>query len=95
MISPPRQPISPTCRTPPVPHISELDPFFQFTKNLTPEQKEKKLLVELNNGRLAQIGLIAFLAEAKVPGSVPLLKGLIPPYSGEVMAPFAGNFHLF
>merc|ERR1719310_1840708 len=34
------------------------------------------------------IGLMSFLSEAKVPGSVPLLKGLILPYSGEVMAPF-------
>jgi len=70
------------------------DPF-KFTKNLTPEQKESKLRAELNNGRLAQIGLIAFLSEGKVPGSVPLLKGLIPAYAGDPMAPFQGNFHLF
>merc|ERR1719316_228931 len=50
------------------------DPF-KFTRNLTPEQKSKKLITELNNGRLAMIGLFGFLAEAKVPGSVPFLKG--------------------
>merc|ERR1712118_342905 len=31
---------------------------------------------------------MAFVAEAKVPGAVPVLKGLITPYSGDVMAPF-------
>merc|ERR1719482_2607011 len=55
----------------------------------TPEQKEAKLLTEVNNGRLAMIGLFGLLSEAKVPGSVPLLKGVIPFYSGEVMAPLA------
>ena len=43
---------------------------------------------ELNNGRLAQIGIMAFLSEAKIPGAVPFLKGVIPPYAGEPMMPF-------
>ena len=47
--------------------------------------------VEINNGRLAQIGLMGFLSEATVPGSVPALQGLVKPYAGEVMAPFASN----
>jgi len=63
------------------------DPF-KFTKDMTPEKKEQALLVELNNGRLAQIGIFAFLSEAKVPGAVPFLKGVIPPYAGEPMMPF-------
>ena len=63
------------------------DPF-KFTKDLTPAQKEAKLITEVNNGRLAMIGLFGFLSEGKVPGSVPLLKGVIPGYAGEVMAPF-------
>jgi len=64
------------------------DPF-GFSKNKTPEQKERGLLIELNNGRLAQIGIMAFVSEARVPGSVPGLAGLnIAPYSGEVMAPW-------
>jgi len=62
------------------------DPF-KFTKNLTPAQKEEKLLAEVNNGRLAMIGLMGVLSSAKIPESVPLLKGLIPSYAGEVMAP--------
>ena len=34
---------------------------------------------------------MAFLSEAKVPGSVPFLKGVIPPYAGEPMGPFAAS----
>jgi hypothetical protein len=34
---------------------------------------------------------MAFLAEAKVPGSVPALAGKIAPYAGEPMAPFTAN----
>lgn len=67
------------------------DPF-KFTAKLTPEQKSKKLITELNNGRLAMIGLFGFVSEAKIPGSVPFLKGVIPAYSGDFMAPFEGNF---
>mmetsp|Transcript_34418 Transcript_34418/g.57001 ORF Transcript_34418/g.57001 Transcript_34418/m.57001 type:complete len:260 (-) Transcript_34418:365-1144(-) len=63
------------------------DPF-GFTKKLTEEQKSKKLVAEINNGRLAMIGLFGFLAESKVPGSVPALTGLIKPYDGDYMAPF-------
>ena len=51
--------------------------------------------VEINNGRLAQIGLMGFLSEAAVPGSVPALSGLIPQYTGEVMAPFAENIFAY
>jgi hypothetical protein len=57
-------------------------------QKLSPEEKERKLLVEVNNGRLAMLGIMAFLAEAKIPGSVPLLTGIIKPYAGEPMAPF-------
>jgi len=55
----------------------------------TPEQKEAGLIKELNNGRLAMLGIIGFLSEAKIPGSVPWLTGRIPAYDGEVMAPLA------
>lgn len=61
----------------------------KFSKKKTEAQKAEGLLKEINNGRLAMIGLFGFLCEAKIPGSVPLLTGLIKEYSGEVMAPFA------
>ena len=37
------------------------------------------------------IGLFGLISEASVPGSVPLLKGVIPPYAGDVMAPLTEN----
>merc|ERR1719472_503633 len=64
------------------------DPF-KFSKNASPEKKKAGLLKEINNGRLAMIGLFGFIAEAKVPGSVPALTGLIKSYDGDVMVPFA------
>lgn len=70
----------------PVP-LNLYDPF-GFSKNRSAEDKERGLISELNNGRLAMIGIMGFLAEQKVEGSVPLLKGLLPYYDGEVMAPF-------
>merc|ERR1719163_1483108 len=71
----------------PVP-LNLYDPF-NLNENKSEEWKAKKLQVEINNGRLAMIGLMAFLSEGAVPGSVPALKGLIPA-TGEinVMAPF-------
>ena len=53
------------------PNLDLFDPF-GLSKNKTPEQKERGLLIELNNGRLAQIGIMAFVSEARVPGSVPV-----------------------
>jgi len=78
----------------PVP-FNLFDPF-GLSKNATPEKKAKGLLAEINNCRLAQIGLFGFLAESQVPGSVPGLATVgIKGYSGDIMAPFDANFHIF
>jgi hypothetical protein len=62
------------------------DPFGIAAKN-SPDKKAKGLLAEINNGRLAMIGIMGFMAEAKVPGAVPALDGLVKPFAGDVMAP--------
>jgi len=73
----------------PVP-FNLFDPF-GYSKKKTAEQKERGLIVEINNGRLAQIGILGFLAEQTTPGSVPFLTGIVQPYAGEPMAPFTHN----
>jgi hypothetical protein len=70
----------------PVP-FNLFDPF-GFSSGKSDEAKSRGRISELNNGRLAQIGIIGFLAEQKLAGSVPLLEGLVSPYAGEPMAPF-------
>ena len=76
------------------PVLDLYDPF-GFNKNMSPETKERRLIAELNNGRLAQIGILGFLAADKVAGSVPLLEPIARPYAGECMAPLAADFSYF
>jgi hypothetical protein len=71
----------------PVP-LNLYDPF-GFSSGKSEEAKAAGLIKELNNGRLAQIGILGFLSEQRIEGSVPLLHGLVPHYTGETMAPFA------
>merc|ERR1719203_1427794 len=66
------------------------DPF-KLSKNMSEATKKKRLNAEINNGRLAMLGIISFLAAQKLQGSVPFLSGVVQPYDGEVMAPFSEN----
>jgi len=72
------------------------DPF-GFSKNRSEEDKAAGLLAEINNGRLAMLGIFGFLVENKVPGAVPLLGslGACPGYAGEPMSPFEGQIDVF
>lgn len=64
------------------------DPF-GWRKNMSEEAKANGLVKEINNGRLAMLGIFGFVCEAKIEGSVPALKGIIGHYDGEFMAPFS------
>mmetsp|Transcript_12524 Transcript_12524/g.19377 ORF Transcript_12524/g.19377 Transcript_12524/m.19377 type:complete len:253 (+) Transcript_12524:1-759(+) len=67
------------------------DPF-KFSTGMSAETKERRLRAEINNGRLAQLGIFGFLCEQTIPGSVPALTGIVKPYAGEAMAPFEANW---
>mmetsp|Transcript_32340 Transcript_32340/g.64062 ORF Transcript_32340/g.64062 Transcript_32340/m.64062 type:complete len:272 (+) Transcript_32340:211-1026(+) len=69
-------------------HPSLYDPLKLNTK-LSAEDKERKLVVEVNNGRLAMLGIMGFLAESKLEGSVPFLSRFIKHYDGDYMVPLA------
>lgn len=66
-----------------------------FNNNMSDELKARRLASEINNGRLAMIGIFGFLAADKVPGSVPLLKSIAQPYDGQVMSPFTPEFTIW
>jgi len=70
--------------------IPDLYDPFGFNKKMSEDKKQKRLLAEINNGRLAMLGLFGFLAADKIPGSVPTLSAfdIAKSYAGEPMNPF-------
>mmetsp|Transcript_12046 Transcript_12046/g.28558 ORF Transcript_12046/g.28558 Transcript_12046/m.28558 type:complete len:236 (+) Transcript_12046:123-830(+) len=73
-----------------LPHPVPYDLFdpFKLHKNRKPEKNQKSLLAEINNGRLAMIGIFSFVTAETIPGSVPLLTNIVKPYAGDYWAPF-------
>ena len=67
------------------------DPF-GFNKKMTQEQKDRRLAIEVNNGRLAMLGIFGFLSADKIEGSVPLLKNIAIAYDGQPMSPFESGY---
>lgn len=61
-----------------------------LTKDMTPATKERKLAKEINNGRLAMLGMFGFVVESKIKGAVPLLTylNIVEPYEGEYVTAF-------
>ena len=72
------------------------DPFGFGFRDKPADKRARGLKSEILNGRAAMFGIMGFLAESKVPGSVPILSKIsgFPHYDGDVMAPFAPEIHL-
>ena len=77
-----------TCNNHIIGALNLYDPF-GWNKNRSEEDKANGLVKEINNGRLAMLGIFGFLSEQSVAGSVPALSGIVSPYDGNVMAPLA------
>lgn len=73
------------------PVLNLYDPF-GANKKMSDEQREKRLVMEINNGRLAMLGIFSLISADVVPGSVPALAGVARPYDGDIMAPFGADF---
>jgi len=66
------------------------DPF-NLNKKMSDKKKAERLVMEINNGRLAMLGIFGFLVADTIPGSVPLLATIAKPYDGNVMIPFGAD----
>mmetsp|Transcript_28485 Transcript_28485/g.65159 ORF Transcript_28485/g.65159 Transcript_28485/m.65159 type:complete len:115 (-) Transcript_28485:203-547(-) len=69
---------------------------FQRKTKKSADKLAEGRIKEINNGRLAMLGIMGFVSSSSVPGSVPLLSGSsIPAYEGNFWAPFQSDFTLF
>mmetsp|Transcript_59752 Transcript_59752/g.69847 ORF Transcript_59752/g.69847 Transcript_59752/m.69847 type:complete len:385 (-) Transcript_59752:4-1158(-) len=66
------------------------DPF-NLNKKMSEKKKAERLVMEINNGRLAMLGIFGFLVADAIPGAVPLLNTIAQPYEGNVMIPFGAD----
>ena len=78
-----------------VPHPVPFDLYdpFNWSKSRSEEAKAKGLVMEVNNGRLAMLGIFGFLCAQTIPGSVPLLADIVKPYGGDLIAGKAFTFY--
>ena len=72
-----------------IPHPVPLDLYdpFGWSANMDEETKERRLLMEINNGRLAMLGIFGFLSASK--GLIGPGLDFIPLYKGEYMGYFS------
>jgi len=68
--------------------------FYQGKNSKTAEQLADGRVKEINNGRLAMLGIMAFVSSSTIPGSVPLLNTVSIPYTGNFWVPFQNDFTL-
>jgi hypothetical protein len=61
----------------------------KYLSGKTEEQKREKRTAEINNGRLAMLGVMSIIAGSTIPGSVPFFNDIpLEQYTGSVWAPF-------
>ena len=79
----------------PIGNLNLYKPFDIFPEQ-SEDEKARGRQVEINNGRLAMLGLISLLTESNGL-IVPPLDGIenFPKYAGNVMIPFSADFSLY
>jgi len=77
--------------------LNLFDPLDTGMRQKSAEDRARGLKSEILNGRAAMFGILGFLSESQLKGSVPLLSNIegFPRYAGDVMVPFEGNFRPF
>jgi len=72
------------------------DPFGFGFRDKPEAKRARGRKSEILNGRAAMFGILGFLSESQLPGSVPVLSKIsgFPHYAGDIMAPFSNDFSL-